>query len=203
LTAGTPFKLEINVGNSGPDASHFRVHILLPSGVRFVGGGGLECTGTTDLTCADDNANPGYDAGASATFVADAAGSYTVVARLTELTATDPNPVNNEASLTLNVVAAAPALVASRFSIKPARPVAGGRVVVSFRILDKTSGTYVKPSSAKCTANLGRHTARVAGIAATCTLRPPAAAHGKKLRGTLAARADGIRVAKRLSIHLR
>lgn len=203
LNAKTPFTLELAVGNKGPDSSHFRVRILLPSGIRLVGAGGLECTGTTDLTCADGNADPGFDGTASSTFVADAAGSYTVVARLTELTASDPNPANNEVSLTVNVVAVSRVLVPARFAIKPAKPVAGRPVVVTFRIVDKTSGAYVKPSSASCSVNLGPRTARVVGNAATCSLHPPTTAHGKTLRGTLAANANGTRVARRFSIRLR
>jgi hypothetical protein len=203
MKAKTPFTLEVSVGNKGPDASHFRVRILLPSGIRLVSGGSAECTGTTDLTCADGNADPGFDGTASATFVADAAGSYTLVGRLTELTASDPNPANNETSLTVNVVAASRALVPVRFAIKPAKPVAGRPLVVSFRIVDKTSGAYVKPSSATCSVNLGPRSARVVGNTAICTLRPPATTHGKILRGTLAANASGTRVARRFSIRLR
>jgi len=203
VNAKTPFTLELGVGNTGPDASHFRIRILLPSGIRAVGGGGLECTGTTDLTCTDGSVDPGDDGTLGAPFVADAAGSYTLVARLTELTATDPNPANNETSLTVNVVAPSRALVPARFAIKPAKPVAGRPVVVTFRIVDKTSGAYVKPSSASCSVNLGPRTARVVGNAATCTLHPPATAHGRTLRGTLAANANGTRVARRFSIRLR
>ena len=209
LVANTPFTLEVSVGNSGPDPTHFRVRIQLPTGLHLFSGGSLGCTGTTDLTCADGTAPAGYGADASATFVTDAAGSYTIVAQLTELTATDSNPANNQASITLNVVAATPtppappALVASRLSIKPTRPVAGHPLTVSFRIVDQTSGAAVKPSSATCTANLGRRTARIVGTAATCVLRPPASAHGKTLRGTLAASVKGVRVSKRFSIHLR
>jgi hypothetical protein len=203
VKAKTPFTLEVAVGNKGPDASHFRVRILLPSGIRLVSGASAECTGTTDLTCADGTADPGFDGTARATFVADAAGSYTLVARLTELTATDPDPANNETSLTVNVVAASRALVPARFAITPAKPVAGRPVVVAFRIVDKTSGAYLKPSSASCSVNLGRRSARVVGNTATCTLHPPATAHGKILRGTLAANANGTRVARRFSIRLR
>ena len=170
--------------------------------------GSLKCTGTTDLTCADDTAPLGYAKDASALFVADAAGSYTLTAQLTELTATDPNPANNQASITLNVVAATPtpptpALVASRLSIKPTRPVAGHPLTVSFRITDSTSGTSVKPSSVACTANLGTRTARIVSGAAACVLHSPATAHGKTLRGTLTAKAKGVRLSKRFSIHLR
>ena len=209
VNAKTPFTLELGVGNTGPDASHFRIRILLPSGIRAVGGGGLECTGTTDLACTDGSVDPGDDGTLGAPFVADAAGSYTLVARLTELTATDPNPANNQASITLNVVAATPtpptppALAASRLSIKPTRPMAGHPLTVSFRITDSTSGTSVKPSSVACTANLGTRRARIVSGAAACVLHPPATAHGKTLRGTLTAKAKGVRLSKRFSIHLR
>lgn len=207
FVANTPFNLQVSVGNRGPDPSHYRVHILLPTGVRLSSPGSLECTGTTDLTCADDTAPLGYAKDVSALFVADAPGSYTLTAQLAELTATDPNPAHNQASITVNVVAATPtpppALVASRLSIKPTRAVAGHPLTVSFRITDSTSGTSVKPSSVACTANLGTRTARIVSGAAACVLHPTATAHGKTLRGTLTAKAKGVRLSKRFSIHLR
>ncbi len=209
FVANTPFRLEVSVGNRGPDPTHFRVHILLPTGLHLSTASSLECAGTTDLTCAEDTAALGYAKDAGALFVADAPGSYTLVAQLTELTATDPNPANNQASLTLNVAAATPtpstppALAASPLSIKPTRPTAGHPLTVSFRITDSTSGTSVKPSSVACTANLGTRTARIVSGAAACVLHPPATAHGKTLRGTLTAKAKGARLSKRFSIHLR
>jgi Domain of unknown function DUF11 len=221
LTAGlpstfvenTPFNLQLSVGNRGPDPTHYRVHMLLPTGLHLSSPGSLQCTGTTDLTCADGTLPPGPGPGsaadASALFVADAAGSYTLTAQLTELTATDPNPANNQASITVNVVAATPtpptppALVASRLSIKPTRPLAGRPLMVSFRVTDSTSGTSVKPSSVACTANLGTRTARIVNGAAACVLHPPATAHGKTLRGTLTAKVKGVRLSKRFSVHLR
>jgi hypothetical protein len=209
FVANTPFNLQLSVGNRGPDPTHYRVHILLPTGLHLSGPGTLKCTGTTDLTCADDTAPLGYAKDVSALFVADAVGSYTLTAQLTELTATDPNLANNQASFTLNIVAATPtpptppALVASRLSIKPTRPVAGHPLTVSFRITDSTSGTSVKPSSVACTANLGTRTARIVSGAAACVLHSPATAHGKTLRGTLTAKAKGVRLSKRFSIHLR
>ena len=70
VTAKEPFMAQVTVGNSGPDPSHFRTHVLLPSGVRLVSAGSLECTGVSDLTCADDNLDPGSEPEGAATVVA-------------------------------------------------------------------------------------------------------------------------------------
>jgi hypothetical protein len=74
---------------------------------------------------------------------------------------------------------------------------------VSFRIVDQESGSAVRPAAAACSVNLGRRSARVVGNAATCTVRTPVNAHGRTLRGTLAATASGTRFVKRFAVRLR
>jgi hypothetical protein len=201
-TVGRPFSLRVGIVNSGPDTSFFRVQLVLPDGVRTTGPGSLECTGTGVLNCAGDNAPPGYDANASVPVVADAPGSYTVTARLIELTAADPNPTNNEASLTLTVVASQ-VLAASTPRIVPARPRAGATFNVSFGVQDKTSETFVTPSAARCTASPGRTKARVSNARAVCTVTTAASARGRTVRGVVTAVIGSRRFAKPFNVRLR
>ncbi len=208
VTAKKPFMAQVTVANSGPDTSHFRTHVLLPSGVRLVSAGSLECTGVSDLTCADDNLDPGTEPESAATVVAaDAPGSYTLMAELTEVTATDPNLANNQASLTINVVAAAANPVARRFVIAPRRPAAGTPVKVSFAVADAGTGEALTPSAVRCAAVaagvkvLGRGSV-VAGRA-TCTFHSPRSATGQTLRGRIGATAGGTRLTRSFAVRLR
>lgn len=208
VTAKEPFMAQVTVGNSGPDPSHFRTHILLPSGVRLVSAGSLECTGVSDLTCADDNLDPGSEPESAATVVAaDTPGSYTLTAELTELTATDPNLANNQASLTINVVAAAANPVIRRFAITPSKPKAGAPMKVSFAVADAGTGQAVTPSAVRCAALAagakvpGRGSV-VAGRA-TCTFHPPMSAIGKTLRGRISATAEGKRLTRSFAARVR
>jgi hypothetical protein len=206
-TAGAPFSVRIGIGNNGPDSSHVRLRLLLPAGIRLVEGAPLGCTGTSDLSCEAVDAPSGYNVDGRVTVVADAPGSYTFVARLVELTATDSNPANNEASLTVKVVRGrtpvARTLVASSVALKPARPRAGSPFTVSLGITDGTSGRGVVPAGARCSASLGRARARVVSRRAACTVTTPARAAGKTLRGVLTAIVGDRRLSKRFSIRLR
>jgi Domain of unknown function DUF11 len=203
VVAKAPFGVRVAVGNAGPDRSHFRVQITLPSGIHLVSGESLECTGDAVLSCVDADAEPGFDGSAKAVFAADSPGTYTIVGQLVELSATDPNLANNQASLTVSVAAASAQLAATRLSTRPRAPVAGHPVIVSFRIVDQESGSAVRPAAATCSVNLGRRSARVVGNAATCTVRTPVTAHRRTLRGTLAATASGTRFVKRFAVRLR
>ncbi len=199
---GTPFSLNVGIGNRGPDASHFRVRILLPEGIRLVAPGPLECEGTNDLTCFADDASVGYNADGFMSVVADAPGSYTFVARLTELTATDPNLANNEATLTEKVAGAPHVIAAVGLAVSPSKPRAGTRFTVSFRVLDRTAGRAVVPAAARCSVTLGRVQARVVGGRVTCAITTPSSASGRTVRGVLTAVVGNRRLSKRFSIRL-
>lgn len=200
-TAGQPFQLTIEITNSGPDPSHFRVQIHVPAGVHYVSGQG--CTGTgADLTCDDGTAPSGFDGSGGITFATDKPGDYTFGAQLAELTATDPNPANNQASVSITVGAGEQALTAGKVNVAPAKPRAGVKFVASVRVTDKNSGTGVAPTGARCTASPGRARARVAGERAVCTVTTPRAARGRVVRGTLTAIIGDRRLSKRFSVRL-
>jgi hypothetical protein len=201
--AGTAFPLRIGVGNSGPDTSHYRLRLLLPAGARLVDAGDLGCTGTGDLSCQAEDAPAGYSSDGRVIVVAEAPGSYTFVARVTEMGATDATPANNEASLTVNVVAGARVLVAGALAVKPAKPRAGSSLTLSFRVTDPASGRAVVPSAARCSASPGRVRARVVGGRATCKVTTPVQARGKTVRGVLIAIIAGRRLSRSFSITLR
>lgn len=204
-TAGAPFSLRVGIGNNGPGASRYRLLLSLPLGVQLHGAPGtLECTpAARDLTCETGQAPPDYNSDGTATVIAAAPGSYTFVARLTELDASDPNLANNEASLTVSVVARARALVAGRLALRPSRPAAGSRFTVSFGVTDRTAGDSVTPTGARCTASPGRARARVADGRATCTVTTPARASGKTVKGTLTALIGGRSLSRGFSVRLR
>lgn len=201
--AGVPFSLRIGVGNSGPDNSHYRLRLLLPAGVRLVNPGDLGCTGTSDLSCQAEDAPAGYTSDGRVTVSADAPGSYTFVARVTELTASDANPANNEASLTVTVAARAAVLAAGALAVKPTKPSAGSRFTVSFRVVDRTTAQAVAATAARCRANRGRTRASVVAGRATCTITTPPQARGQAVRGVLTAIIGDRRVSKSFSIRLR
>jgi hypothetical protein len=203
LHAGTALTLRVGVGNAGPDASHYRVQVVLPAGVNLVSGGSLECAGTSELVCSGEDAPAGYNVDGSASVIAAAPGTYRFVARLTELSASDPNLLNNEVSLTVNMVERAHVLVARGLAVRPAKPVAGSRFTVSFRVLDQTAGRGIVPAAARCRASPGRARARVLGGRATCIVATPINAQGRIVRGVVTAIVGAQRLPKRFSVRLR
>jgi hypothetical protein len=200
---GIPFSVGVGVGNAGPGASHFQIRVELPDGVRLVRGGDLECAGTSELVCFSDDAPAGYDADGSTSVVASAPGTYRFVARLTELSANDPNLQNNEAALTVSVGKRAQALVTRGLAVRPAKPVAGSRFTVSFSVFDQTAGKRVVPAAARCTASPGRARARVLSGRATCTVTTASTAKGKTVRGVITAIVGARALPKRFSVVLR
>ena len=166
-------------------------------------GNDLQCAGTGELMCLSDDAPAGYDADGSTSLVASAPGTYRFVARLTELSASDPNPQNNEAALTVSVGKRAQVLVARGLTVRPAKPVAGSRFTVSFSVFNQTAGKSVAPAAARCTASPGRATARVLGGRATCTVTTASAAKGKTVRGVITAIVGAKALPKRFSVVLR
>lgn len=192
--------MQVSVFNNGPDPSHFRINVVIPTGVRYVSG--LDCTGTRDLACVSEDAPVSQDLfGGVASFAAAERGSYTLLVRLTDLTVSDPDLTNNQASVIVNVVQHT--LAASGFTLVPARSRAGSSFVVSFRVLDKTVGQSVVPTAAKCISSLGTARSRVLNGRATCVVKTPSSARGKTVRGTLTAVVGGRSVSQRFSVRLR
>ena len=188
---GAPFSLAVGVGNAGPDPTRFTLHVEVPQGLRLVGG----------LADETFDAAPGFEARRTLKLVAQAPGRYTVVARLVDLAAPDPQPANNEVGLGLGVHAASPAPV--RFTLVPSRPRAGRRFTVSFGLRERTTGALVTPSSASCRTTIGTARAAVVARRATCVVRTPPRARGQTLRGSLRATAAGISVSRRFAVRLR
>src|SRR5438128_1403644 len=120
VVAGRPFSLSVSVFNHGPDVSSFTIHIQVPDGVVYRSAPGT-CTGTTDLTCFPGKAAPlGDDGSSNIEFQAAAPGTYTFVARLTDLGAADPNPPNNQSSVKITVAPAVRRLAVVGLKIAPA-----------------------------------------------------------------------------------
>jgi hypothetical protein len=202
VVAGESFSIFLSVFNNGPDPSSFTIHVQVPEGVTFRAGSG--CTGTTDLTCFPGHPAPvGDDGGAALFFQAAAGGMYKFVARLTDEGATDPNSANNEAFVTVPVGEAPHALAVVGFHIAPTHPRAGGTFSVSFRVHDKTDGTELAPTAARCRASLGHARARVSGARAICVVATPRSARGKLVRGLLTVTARGRSLSRHFAVYLR
>jgi hypothetical protein len=201
-TAGHAFLLAAGIVNNGPDTSHFRLNLQAPAGVRRIGGT-LECTGGPQtFNCDEADAPVGDDGTGTASFIADAAGTYTFEVSLDRLSASDPVTTNNSDTITVVVAAAQHVLAAGPLSIRPKRPTAGSVVVVSLGVRDSTAGSAVTVTGARCTASPGVPRASVLGGRATCTVKT-ARRRGALLRGTLTAIADGQSFSRPFSVRLR
>ena len=202
--AGESFSIFLSVFNNGPDPSSFTIHLQVPEGVTFRPAPGSGCTGTIDLTCFPGYPAPvGDDGSGTLFFQAAAGGMYTFVARLTDEGATDPNAANNEASVTVPVGEAPHTLAVVGFHIAPTHPRAGGTFSVSFRVHDKTDGTELAPTAARCRASLGHARARVSGARAICVVATPRSARGKPVRGLLTVTARGRSLSRHFAVYLR
>lgn len=206
--AGVPFSINVGIGNAGPDNASVRLLIELPEGLTATTGNRLGCpAGAGTLDCGSTAIAAGEQFDDESRLVAARPGSYTIVARLTDLTAADASPTNNTASTTVAVGAAAASPTVVRFAVSPAKPRAGARFTVSFAVVDKAAGAALAPSAVGCTAVVAgakvRARGSVKGGKATCTFFPPRNATGKILRGSIAATAAGKRLRKVFAVRLR
>ena len=200
VVAGRSFSLSVSVFNHGPDVSSFTIHLQVPRGVVYRPAPGT-CTGTTDLTCFPGHPAPlGDDGSSNIEFRAAAAGTYTFVAQLTDLGATDPNTANNQASVKITVAPGVRRLAVVGLKIAPVHPRVGGTFVVSFGIRDKTAGKNLVPKAPRCRASLGRTRAAVEGTRAICFVTTPLSVRGKVVRGVLTAKAGGLSLSGRFTV---
>lgn len=204
---GIPFSVDIGIGNAGPNSASSRLLVDLPEGLIATSPNPIGCpAGQGTLDCGRQDLGAGEDSDQFSRVRAGQPGTYTVVVRATELTATDPNPANNTASLTIVVRSPVPAVRA--FAISPARPRAGARVRASFAIVESVTGKTLVPSAVRCTRSAagakvrGRGSVRFGGRA-TCTFSPPKSAKGSTLRGRISAAAAGKRLTRAFAIRLR
>jgi len=206
--AGVSFSINVGIGNAGPDNAGVRLLIELPEGLTATTGNGLGCLpGAGTLDCGVTNIPAGEQFDDESHLVAAGPGSYTIVAKLTDLTAADATPANNTASTTIAVGAAAASPTVTRFATSPAKPRAGARFTVSFAVVDSATGSALMPRAVNCAAVIAgaKVPARRSAIGgkATCTFLPPRTARGKMLRGSIAATAAGKRLRKVFAIRLR
>jgi hypothetical protein len=206
--AGVSFSINVGIGNEGPDNASVRLLIELPEGLTATTGNQLGCpAGTGTLDCGVSEIPVGEQFDDESRLVATRSGSYTIVAKLTDLTTADASPEDNTASTTVVVGAATASPTVTRFAISPTKPRAGARFTVSFAVVDSAAGAAVAPSAVGCVAAAAgtkvRARGSVAGGRAICTFVPPRIAKGKVLRGSIAANAAGKRLRKVFAIRLR
>lgn len=210
------FLLGLGVLNGGPDSAMVRARFVLPPGLDWGPDGpdpSESCTESQAPICEVALGNtPTTDAqGWEWDVVAGATGSYVVRVEVVESSASDPNPANDSASVTIVVAdppspppaePARPSVGAAR--LRPTRPKAGARVSATVRVT--AGGTAIRPTGVLCTGTAGRTTVRgtprSALGSASCTYRPPASTRGQTLRGAVSFTARGTRFTRRFSARL-
>jgi hypothetical protein len=193
--AGSLFTLSASTVNAGPNASHARINIEMPAGVRKVASQ-LSCTQDVQtLHCDEFDAPVGDDGSGTASFIADTPGSYTFVVDLDHLSAADPNLADNRDSITVTV--AEKPVDAGPVSIRPAPPHAGQSFVASFPV------TGAAVDSVRCTTSIGKAAPRPSSQRASCVVRAPRSARGRVLRGSVTAKAGTHIFLRRYTVRLR
>jgi hypothetical protein len=203
--AGRSFSMTLGMGNAGPDAASARLLVVLPENLAAITANALGCpTGTGTLDCGRLDLAPLDTTDAFFGLRAPAPGTYTVVARATDLAVPDPNPANNSVSVNITVRAASP--VVTGFARSPARPRAGAEVTVSFAVIEPGTQARVTPSAVRCTASAAGAKVRGRGSVragrATCIFSPPTSARGSTLRGKISATAAGKRLTRAFAVQL-
>lgn len=206
--SGLRFYLTVIVGfesSREPASATFRLE--LPDGIRWTDllKPSERCTTTTSAvlceTTLDDATTGQFDSWAWRV-VASRPGSYTFKATITEMSAPDARPSDNDTSLTV-AVSEGVTLGAPRMT--PAKPTAGALVAATVRVT--SGGRPVRPSCVGCTGSIRGRTirgvAKVSTGSATCSYRPPKTAKGKTLRGSISITARGERFRKSFSAKLR
>ena len=213
--ASLSFRAGAVVDNDGGEETTARLRFVLPDGVRFgtdlpdpsesctTDGRTAECQTPVLIGTEPSRRTSGWDWD----IIAERPGSYVFRAEITQASVTDPNASNNSASATVVVSVApppVPTVSASAVRLAPARPKAGSAVTATVRV--SVDDIAVRPSAVACTGAIGgmkvRGTPRAGSGTAACIYRPPRAAKGKTLRGTVAFTAGGKRLAKRFSARL-
>ena len=113
---GTPFSLNVGMGNAGPDTASARLVVQLPPGLESTLANRLGCpTGTGTLDCGPQQLAAGESTDDVLKVVAAKPGTYAIVVHGIDVTPSDSNAANNTASYTAVVsTAAAPPTVKMR-----------------------------------------------------------------------------------------
>jgi len=110
--AGTPFSLNVGMGNAGPDTASARLVVQLPPGLESTLANRLGCpTGTGTLDCGPQQLAAGESTDDVLKVVAAKPGTYAIVVHGIDVTPSDSNAANNTASYTAVVSTAAPPTV--------------------------------------------------------------------------------------------
>jgi hypothetical protein len=164
----------------------------------------LHCSGTaTTADCETMPSRPGPHGPTDEIFGWDVTatqnGRYVVRARLTDPSAPDPVLSNNETTVTVIVREQSATVFAAPARLIPERPRAGRSVRATVSILT-SAGSRPRPTALMCTGKVGTKalsgTPSASAGQATCLYRPPVAARGKTLSGSVAFTVAGTRFSK-------
>jgi len=195
-----------------PRPARAKLHIELGGGLRWRTDGSDPgdpdegCTSAPASAECDASVLVGGDVGWWWDVVAPQNGRFTYEAAIVETSEPDPNLSNNSTSLTIVVdeQAGGGSTAVSAARLTPAKPKAGSAVVATVRVT--VDGAAVLPTRVACTGSIG--TAKLKGTPsaapgrAICTYRPPKAAKGKSLKGSVSFTTRGQRFTKRFSAKL-
>lgn len=142
--------------------------------------------------------------------VAPQNGTYTFSGEIVELAQPDPVPANNSATITIVVNEGTGggtgpggggsggggeggSVISAAVKITPSKPKAGATLVATSRVT--RGGSPVRPSRVACSASVGSTKLRTAPKAASgiasCLVKTPKSARGKRVTGTMSFRAGG------------
>jgi len=199
--AGRSFSLRVVLGNAGPGSTHADIAITVPDGIEVISRS--NCTGERELSCPGADLDPNADLSEVLAFAAARPGNYRFMSRLTNLSSPDPNDSNNVATL---IVIVADRFTISRATLSPAVPRAGTTFRASVRVTG-IAGAAAPVGGASCRAAVaGRPVPARAAIAegrVVCSVRTPATARGKVLRGTIGVRVGAGRLTRPFGVRLR
>ena len=142
--------------------------------------------------------------------VAPQNGTYTFSGGIVELAQPDPVPANNSATITIVVNeetgggtgpggggsgggGGGGSVVSAAVKVTPSKPKAGATLVATSRVT--RGGAPIRPSGVACSASVGgtklRTAPKAASGIASCLVKTPKSARGKRLTGTISFRAGG------------
>ena len=176
-----------------------------------------DCTLDVDLQPITGQTSGGWSWNA----VAPQNGTYTFSGEIVELAEPDPVPANNSATITIVVNegtggGSGPggggsggggeggSVVSAAAKVTPSKPKAGATLVATSRVT--RGGSPIRPSGVACSASVGgtklRTVPKAASGIASCLVKTPKSARGKRLTGSISFRAGGRAFAKPFAARL-
>jgi hypothetical protein len=205
---GAPGRFSVGAFNNGPDdATGIVIVVTSPATARFVSAVSACTVAPQRLTCTAAGPTRGAGRGAGFLFavVSDVTGPMTLNASVTS-DQTDPDPSDNLASVTVEILAAggggASAVRAGKLTRTPVSPRAGRRLTAALRI---TGSPLPGSGSVGCSASVrGKALKPLArsykGGVVSCAWLVPRSAKGARLSGTVSFTTGGSKLSRKFGV---